>query len=169
MRMEALLHQPKQLANFVQYMKSINCSTTMTVLLLMCTLCPFLFQKENCFFSSLVEVMNKIEMESVSPGLCQRLKAPLRQLLHLLHSGRVLASEDLDQPHSHWDASQALCCSICGRVMPPSTSPQLPPLLGLPPRLTVVIAEAIDVASPGGDDPDSLRVAGLVHTPEWTT
>ncbi|EUB56148.1 Sorting nexin-14 [Echinococcus granulosus] len=152
MRMEALLQQPKQLANFVQYMKSINCSTTMTVLLLM------------------FEVVNKIETDSVSPALCNRLKAPLQQLLLLLHSGRVLASEELDQyqQHSHWSTNLQTKCSKCGRVVTPIGSSHLPQLLGLSPRLTTVISEAIDSATADANA-DPLCIARLVHTPEWTS
>ena len=120
--------------------------------------------------------MNKIETESVSPALCQRLKKPLHQLLHLLHSGRMLASEELDHPYrnhthsNHWDAtcSSQPPCSICGRVVPPPSAPQLPPLLGLPTRLTEVIAEAIDFDCSDGAVADPLYVARLVHMPEWT-
>ncbi|KAL5969420.1 Sorting nexin-14 [Taenia solium] len=152
MRMEALLQQPKQLANFVQYMKSINCSTTMTVLLLM------------------FEVVSKIETESVSPELCKRLKAPLQQLLLLLHSGRVLASEELDQyrQHDHWSSNLLAECRQCGRVVTSISASRLPQLLGLSPRLTTVISEAINSASADANA-DPLCVARLVHTPEWTS
>ncbi|VUZ57170.1 unnamed protein product, partial [Hymenolepis diminuta] len=153
LRMEALLHQPKQLGNFVQYMKSINCSSTMTILLLM------------------FEVVNNIETENVSPSLCKRLKVPLHQLLHLLHSGRVMASEDLDHhdpcgKHNHCYSSSNAdgynACTDCGLALPPPGRSQLHELLNLPPRLTTVIAEAVD------DEVDPLCVARVVHTPEWT-
>ncbi|VDK23944.1 unnamed protein product [Taenia asiatica] len=152
MRMEALLQQPKQLANFVQYMKSINCSTTMTVLLLM------------------FEVVSKIETESVSPELCKRLKAPLQQLLLLLHSGRVLASEELDQyrQNDHRSSNLLAECRQCGRVVTSISASRLPQLLGLSPRLTTVISEAINSAS-ADTNADPLCVARLVHTPEWTS
>nr|CDS33258.1 sorting nexin 14 [Hymenolepis microstoma] len=154
MRMEALLHQPKQLGNFVQYMKSINCSSTMTVLLLM------------------FEVVNKIETESISSSLCERLKVPLHQLLHLLHSGRVMATEDLHRhnqfdKHNHGhDSSNAdgsNICADCGLVVSPPGYSQLTELLNLPPSLTTVIAEAVN------DRMDPLCVGRVVHTPEWTS
>ncbi|VDN96137.1 unnamed protein product [Rodentolepis nana] len=154
MRMEALLHQPKQLGNFVQYMKSINSSSTMTVLLLM------------------FEVVNKIETECISASLCERLKIPLHQLLHLLYSGRVMAAEDLDlhnsfgkHNHSH-DSSHtggSNVCSDCGLAVSPSGYSQLNELLNLPPSLTTVIAEAVN------NKMDPLCIARVVHTPEWTS
>uniref|UniRef100_A0A5K3ESZ7 PX domain-containing protein n=1 Tax=Mesocestoides corti TaxID=53468 RepID=A0A5K3ESZ7_MESCO len=144
-RMEALLQQPKQLANFVQYMKSINCSTTMTILLLM------------------FEVVNKIETESLSPELCDRLKLPLHQLLFLLHCGRVLAGDELDHQTMTGRDLLPRTCSECGCDIPPANAPQLPTLLGLPEEITAAIAEAISASAV-----DPLSVARLVHTPEWT-
>ncbi|KAM7534634.1 hypothetical protein Aperf_G00000113286 [Anoplocephala perfoliata] len=143
MHMEALLHQPKQLGNFVQFMKSISCTSTMTVLLLM------------------FEVINNIETESVSPTLCKRLKVPLNQLLYLLHTGRVMGSEDLDHHRPFSDGSTL--CTDCGRTIPAPGSSQLLELLNLPPRLTKVIAEAVD------DEADPLCVARLIHSSEWTS
>ncbi|KAM3178640.1 hypothetical protein ACTXT7_002128 [Hymenolepis weldensis] len=174
LRMEALLHQPKQLGNFVQYMKSINCSSTMTILLLMSVIAAFIpgIGERNMKIASLkFEVVNNIETENVSPSLCKRLKVPLHQLLHLLHSGRVMASEDLDHhnpcgKHNHSHSSPNVdgsnACLDCGLAIPPPGRSQLLELLNLPPSLTTVIAEAVD------DEVDPLCVARVVHTPEWT-
>ncbi|VDM18312.1 unnamed protein product [Hydatigera taeniaeformis] len=117
-----------------------------------------------------VEVANKIETESVSPELCKRLKTPLQQLLLILHSGRVLASEELDQyqQQNHQSSNLQTECSHCGRVITPIGASRLPQLLGLSPRLTTVISEAIDSASVDSSA-DPLCVARLVHTPEWTS
>ncbi|KAL7056560.1 hypothetical protein AAHC03_020976 [Spirometra sp. Aus1] len=137
MQLEALLQQPEELANFVQYMKSINCSTSMTALLLM------------------FELVNNFANNSVSEALCARLRVPLHQLLLLLHCGRVIPDTDTFDSITRPLPTQ---CSDCQH--PVSPQPQLLSLLNMPATFTHTIQKALS-------SPDPLSIARLVNAPEW--
>nr|VZI43855.1 unnamed protein product [Spirometra erinaceieuropaei] len=137
MQLEALLQQPEELANFVQYMKSINCSTSMTALLLM------------------FELVNNFANNSVSEALCARLRVPLHQLLLLLHCGRVIPDTDTFDSITRPLPTQ---CSDCQH--PVSPQPQLLSLLNMPATFTHTIQKALSSSDP-------LSIARLVNAPEW--
>uniref|UniRef100_A0A0X3PK08 Sorting nexin-14 n=1 Tax=Schistocephalus solidus TaxID=70667 RepID=A0A0X3PK08_SCHSO len=137
LQLEALLQQPEELANFVQYMKSINCSASMTALLLM------------------FELVNTFANNSVSEELCARLRVPLHQLLLLLHCGRVIPDTQAFDPITRPLPTQ---CSDCQHLVSPK--PQLLKLLNMPPTFTNTIQKALSSSDP-------LSIARLVNAPEW--